>query len=114
MPERQHEIHTEAAVAGTSGTSNAHQVVVELVDGTEVRLSQVQGTETIADVRQAVLDQVEVYTEEPGAYVVTTRAGRPVQPGTTIDQMLAEGEVLEFLLLKPAAFGSAVDTNADA
>lgn len=104
MAERQLQNSPSSALTGTSGSTSTHRAVVEMVDGYEVQL-EVRGTETIAEVRRAVLDQVDLYADDPNAYVVATRSGRPIEPGTTVDQLLSQGETLDFLLLKPAAFG---------
>ena len=101
-----------ALIPGSSKSvlSNVHRIEVESIDGAVVQMS-VEGTDTIAQVRQRALEQIGMGISHVRKYVITVadaqneRNLRVVDEKATIDQILSDGQTLSFQLIPQVAFG---------
>ena len=106
MAELQRRKHAEGMGGSPGVSSRTYMVVVESVEGSVVQV-EVNGTDTIGQVRQTALEQIGAITDNPEKYIVMTanENGRVLNAATTIDELLSKGEVLRLQLIPQTAFG---------
>ena len=94
----------------TVEATNRHQIHVESIDGSIIQFSA-DGSESVAQIRERVLGQMNVETQRAGKYVMAVTESqnnediRIINDNATIDQIVSEGHKLDFQLIPQVAFG---------
>ena len=106
---QQHNQFFKSQPQQTSATGHGGELFVEVVcDDRLVRLP-VQAHQTIADIRNRSLEQMQLMTSEPCRYIVIDSTRQPVGDQKTIEEILSQGQALCFRLVPQVAFGRCRD-----
>jgi len=100
----------------TVEVAKRYQIHIESIDGSIVQFA-VDGSESVAQVRERALGQMEIEPQSAGKYVIAVAESqndediRIVDDNATIDQIVSEGHKLDFQLIPQVAFGKKTGDN---
>jgi hypothetical protein len=81
-------------------------VKIEVVCDDRQTQLDVEGSETLGEVRNRALEELGMLASDPERYVVIGSDRQPIDDHRTIDELIAEGQTLAFRLLPQVAYGA--------
>ena len=112
MAERQRVPHVGQSTEVSHGVTRGYRVQIESIDGNAIEI-EAQGTDQIGQLRQTALHEMGQVTSNPQKYVVMDSNDRVLDDGMTVDQVLQEGQSLQFQLIPQAVFGPTTEGATD-
>ena len=104
MIHRERQKAEDASFALQKGRSRRSIIVEVACDDRRTQL-EVEGSETLAEIRSKALEEMEILAADPDKYVVIGGDRQPVNDRRKVEDLLAEGQALCFRLLPQVAFG---------
>ena len=87
------------------GSENQNQFLAELAcDGSRVQLD-VEGSATVGDVKRRALAEMQIVSSNPNRYIAVGSNGQKINDNEIMQNILSQGQPLEFRLVRPVAFG---------
>ncbi len=104
MSQQQRQKSRDASPA-PQGRRSREGVTVEVACDDRQTQLDVEGSETLAEVRTRALEELGMLAADPERYVVIGSDRQPVDDQRTIDELVAASQTLAFRLLPQVAYG---------
>jgi hypothetical protein len=87
------------------GSSNQNQLLAEVAcDDRRVQLG-VKGSATVGELKRQALGEMQLVSSDPNRYIAIGPNRQPINDNELIQNILSQGQSLEFRLIPQVAFG---------